>query len=281
MQRGPADRVGEEVLDLLRMLRREVAERLGLGEHVLPGRQRMHGEAVLFVHLTALWIDVVVEDHEDVAQLRTSLAQRARGADLRAAVGGEVVDQQATRAFGQVALDLRMRTPADRLLAHIDHRQVEPVCDPRGERNARSLGAGDHVDRRTQARAQQSGCMVHQQPSIAGMRHQPPAVDIDRAGPASGVDERLPFIDQHCLEREQRLRGVGGDGQRVGRERRQAGRRWRRGVGHGLEVGARSAPGMRIRAAQCNPAAALSGAAMPARTHMPSPAACHPRRDGR
>ena len=37
----------------------------------------MHGEAVLFVHLTALWIDVVVEDHEDVAQLRTSLAQRA------------------------------------------------------------------------------------------------------------------------------------------------------------------------------------------------------------
>ncbi len=75
-------------------------------------------------------------------------ASRKSGAeiDLAAAVGGHVLDQQHAIAGFDVALDLRVAAETFRLLAHILHRQHQPVRHPGGKWNAGRLAAGDRIE---------------------------------------------------------------------------------------------------------------------------------------
>ena len=87
-----------------------------------------------------------MEDDEAVGDLGAGLAQRLDEGELAAAVGRQVLDQQHAHALGHVALDLGLAAEALGLLAHIEHRQAEPLGDPGGEGNARRLAAGDGVE---------------------------------------------------------------------------------------------------------------------------------------
>src|SRR3546814_6779995 len=61
---------------------------------------------------------------------------------LGAAVGGEVLHQQHAAALAKGAFDLGVAAEALGLLAHVEHRQAEPLGDPGGEGNAGRLAAG-------------------------------------------------------------------------------------------------------------------------------------------
>jgi hypothetical protein len=91
--------------------------------------------------------DAVEEHHEGVVDDRAGVPQRLGEADLRLAVGGQVLDQQGALAHRHVALDQRVAAEALRLLAHIGHRHHHPVGDPGGEGDARRLAAGHRLDR--------------------------------------------------------------------------------------------------------------------------------------
>ena len=115
--------------------------------------------------------DAVVEDDERVRDLAAGGADRLGEAQLRAAVGGEVLDQQHPRALGHRALDLGVAPEALGLLAHVEHRQAEPLGDPGGERDAGGLAAGDRVERLEARVAQELGAgEVHQRAADARER---------------------------------------------------------------------------------------------------------------
>src|SRR5260221_7612630 len=96
--------------------------------------------------LLRLGKDVVVEVDEHVLDDRARVAQRLAKIDLRAAVGGEVLDQQRARALANVALNLCIAAETLGLLAHVLHGQAEAVGDPRGIGKSRRLAAGDAVE---------------------------------------------------------------------------------------------------------------------------------------
>ncbi len=63
------------------------------------------------------------------------------------AEAGQVLDDQHPRTLWHHALDLRAaRAMTLRLLAHIDHRQRQPVGQKGGKRNARRLATRDAVE---------------------------------------------------------------------------------------------------------------------------------------
>ena len=107
--------------------------------------------------------DAVVEDDEGVGDLGAGGADRLGEADLRAAVGGQVLDEEDARALGERALDLGVAAEALGLLADVEHRQRQALGDPGGEGDARGLAAGDGVEAGEAGVAEQLGAgEVHQ-----------------------------------------------------------------------------------------------------------------------
>src|SRR5258708_19277685 len=96
--------------------------------------------------LLRLGEDVVVEVDEHVLDDRARLAQRLAEIDLRAPVGGKVLDQQRARALADVALDLRVAAETLWLLPHVLHPQRESLGYPPRIATAFRLAAGDHVE---------------------------------------------------------------------------------------------------------------------------------------
>jgi tryptophan 2,3-dioxygenase len=135
-----------DFLDFRDLRRLEVGVLLHHGEHIPPGGQAVQLHADVGEDLLRLREDVVVEVHEHVVDHGARVAQRLAEVDLGAAVGGQVLDQQGARALADVALDLRVAAEALRLLAHVLHRQAEPVGDPRRVGNAGGLAARHHVE---------------------------------------------------------------------------------------------------------------------------------------
>jgi hypothetical protein len=131
--------------------------------------------------------------------------------------GGEVLHQQRARALADVALDLRVAAEALRLLPHVLHRQAEAVGDPRRVRDAGGLAAGDHVELLEARVARERGDgEVDQLAADARVEDQLAAIDVHRARPAGGEDERLVREKQHSLHLQQHLRGRLGDECAVG-----------------------------------------------------------------
>ena len=152
----------------------------------------MQGDAEIAEDFPALGKNVVEEEHEAVLDRGAGLAQRLAEIDLAAAVGGHVLDQEHALPVVQMAFDLRVAPEALRLLAHILHRQHQPVGHPGGERNAGRLAAGDRVELLEADLAhERRRAEIDQRPPHARKRNQPAAVGVDRARPAGGEDERL------------------------------------------------------------------------------------------
>jgi hypothetical protein len=173
--------------------------------------------------------DAVIEDHKGMADLAAGLADRPHEIELRRALAGEILDQQHPRVVLQLALDLGVAAKAFGLLAHIKHRQRQPVGDPRRERNPGGLPAGDRVQRFVADPAlDQIGPHIHQLAPRARERDQPPAIDIDRRQPSRGEGERVVGPEQHSLGFQQ---DAGGDFRRIDFARRTIGVR---GLGHDL-----------------------------------------------
>src|SRR3954468_2622140 len=102
----PAGGVVQELLDLGKLGRIELAAGLGELEHVPPRAQMMQLDVEVGEDLLAIRIDAVIEDDEDVLDRGAGGPQRIAEVDLAAAVGGQVFDQQHALAGFQVTLDL-------------------------------------------------------------------------------------------------------------------------------------------------------------------------------
>ena len=100
-----------------------------------------------FERLFRLRKDVVVKDDESVTHDRTGVAQRLTKLELALAVGGQIFDQQNSRAFVEIAFDLSAAAEPLGLLSHVLHRQHKSIRQPCRERNARRFAAGDRIDR--------------------------------------------------------------------------------------------------------------------------------------
>jgi hypothetical protein len=104
-------------------------------------------------------------------------------------------------------LDPRIAAEALGLFTHIAHRQHQPVCQPRGIRNAGGLAAGHHIQRfEPHLLLDQIGGHVHQAAARAREGDQLAAIHIDRAFAAAGQREgvvrphqdRLGFKKNAC-----------------------------------------------------------------------------------
>src|SRR5262249_33187990 len=81
--------------------------------------------------------------------------------------------------------DLAVAPESFGLLAHIEHRQSEPVGHPGGERNAGGLATRDRIELLEPGLAHDGGGgEVDQRRAHARKRDQPAAVGVDRACPA-------------------------------------------------------------------------------------------------
>ena len=171
-------------------------------------------QAVAGERVDRLREDAVVEDDEGVRDLGAGGAQRLGEPELRAAVGGQILDQQHPRALGQRPLDLRVAAEALGLLADVEHRQAEPLGDPGGEGDARGLAAGDRVELREAGVAQQLGAgEVHQRRPHRRIGDQLAAVDVDRRGEPGGelvglvaAEVHGPDLEQHARRQPRHLR---------------------------------------------------------------------------
>src|SRR6202040_2477100 len=83
--------------------------------------------------------DVIEEKDEDVIHLGPARGNAIAEIRLAAAVAGHVLYQEHTLAFNDIALDLRVAPEALGLLAHVEHRQFEPIGHPGREGDTGSL----------------------------------------------------------------------------------------------------------------------------------------------
>src|SRR5438034_3933230 len=204
MRRRPLRRLVQELLDFGELPRFEVAVFLHYGEYVPPGGEVMQPHVEVGEDLLRLGIDVVVEIDEHVVDYGARIAQRLAEINLGAAVGGEVLDQQRARAFADVALDLRVAAEALGFLPHVLHWQRKALGDPGGIRDAGRLAAGDDVELlEAHVVRQGGGGEVNQLAANAWIEDELAAVDVDRARPAGGKNERLVFEKQYRLDLEQ------------------------------------------------------------------------------
>mgnify|MGYP006192225445 CR=1 FL=1 len=102
----------EEGLHFRDLLRAEIAALLHHRQDVPPGREVVQAHVQVGEGLLRLGEDVVVEVDEYMVDQRAGAAQRLDEIDLRAPVGGEVLDQQRARAFLDMAFDLRAAAEA-------------------------------------------------------------------------------------------------------------------------------------------------------------------------
>jgi hypothetical protein len=141
-----------------------------------------------------------------MVDLGAGVAQRLAEIDLAAGVAGHVLDQQHALALGQMAFDLRIASESLGLLAHVEHRQGEPVGDPGGERDAGGLAARDRVELLEACVTHEGGGgEIDQRLTHAREGDQASAVGVDRARPARREDERLVAHKADRLDLEQHL----------------------------------------------------------------------------
>src|SRR5690606_31086640 len=112
MRRLPAAGVVQERLDLTDGGCVERTLRPGLGQHVPPGAQVMQRNAVIGQPLRGFREDAIVENHRRVGATRPRLADCIDKGQFRAAVGGQVLDQQHPLALAHLALDPRVAAVA-------------------------------------------------------------------------------------------------------------------------------------------------------------------------
>ena len=172
----------------------------------------MHRHVELFKDRRAFGEDVVEKDDEDMLDLGPCGAQRIAEVRLAAAIRGHVLDQQDALPGGQMSFDLRVAAETLGLLAHVLHRQHQPVGDHGGERNARRLTAGDGVETlEPDVALDGRNGEVDQGPTDPGEGDQLAAIDVDGAGPARGENERLGGVEVDGLHLEQHFRGEFGN----------------------------------------------------------------------
>ena len=159
----------------------------GRFQDIVPGRQEMKSDAETGHGFLGAGKGAVEKDHEDVGDLGAGVAEPVNESHLRAAVGGQVLDQQHPLAWFQVSFDLGVAAEALGLLAHVKHRLGPGFGDPGGVGDARRLAAGDGIDVvETDGGFQFFNPQPNDAPTRLGKRYHPAAVDIDRAGPAGG-----------------------------------------------------------------------------------------------
>src|SRR5579872_1602023 len=146
MRLRPRGRILHELFHFPELAFVELAALLRRLEHVPPGGERVQGDAEIAQDFFAFGKDVVEEEDEAVLDHGAGLAQRLAEIDLAAPVGGHVFDQQHAVTLLEMALDLRVAAKTLRLLAHILHRQHQPIRHPGGKRDAGGFAAGDAVE---------------------------------------------------------------------------------------------------------------------------------------
>ena len=207
MRRRPRHRVLQEFPHLGQRPFGEIRPLAAGFQHVPPGAQMVQRDVHPRQRFEGAGEDAVEEHHEGVVDDGAGVAQRLSEADLRAAVGGQVFHQQRALAFRHVALDQRRAAEALGFLAHIGHRRGHAVGDPGGERNARGLAAGHHLDA---LEADVAVDLLHRQVADLGARageiDDPPAVDVDRRLPARGEGVRLVGAEVDRLDLQQDAR---------------------------------------------------------------------------
>jgi len=96
--------------------------------------------------------------------------------------------------------------------SHEVSKQAEAIGDPRGVGNPRGFSARDHVELLESGVAgERGGGEVNQLAADAWIKDELAAVDVDRACPAGGEDERLVLGKQHRLHFQQHPGGGRGD----------------------------------------------------------------------
>src|SRR5689334_3841447 len=95
----------------------------GCGQHIPPCRKSVQTHADRGQARNTLREDAVMEHHHGVGNLAFGLADRLNEIELAAAVGSEVLHQQAAAARLHLALDLGVTAETFRLLADVEHRQ--------------------------------------------------------------------------------------------------------------------------------------------------------------
>src|SRR4029079_19080554 len=90
----PAGRIVQELLDLAKLDRVELAACLGELEHVPPRAQMMQLDVEVGKDFFAVGIDAVIKDDENVLDDGAGRPQRVAEVDLTAAIRGQVLDQQ-------------------------------------------------------------------------------------------------------------------------------------------------------------------------------------------
>src|SRR5207245_4018527 len=170
-----------ELLNLGNLRRLQVAVLLHHREHGPPGGEVWQANVEIGERLLRLGEDVVVEVDEHVVDDGTGIAQRFAKIDLRAPVGGEVLDQQRARAFADIALDLRVAAEALGLLPHVLHRQRKALGAPGGIRDAAGRAAGDDVELlEAHVARERRGGEVNQLAANAWIEDELAAIDVDR-----------------------------------------------------------------------------------------------------
>ena len=116
---GPAGRIIKKGADAVNGFGGKVLALFGRLQDMLPGRQIMQIDAEVFHGCLGAGKDAVKKDHEYIGDCCAGGPERLNKGDLRAAVGGQILDQQYPLAVVEVAFDLGVAAKPLRLLSHI------------------------------------------------------------------------------------------------------------------------------------------------------------------
>ena len=143
---------------------------------------------------------------------RAGIADGVNEAPLRAAIGGQVLDQQNAVRLVHAAFDPGVAAVALGLLAHIGHRQAQPFGDHGAEGDAGGFTAC-HIGKRLKPGITQygRGHEIHQRAAHAGIGDDAPAIHIGRPLQARSIGEGLGRVEIHGLDFQQCAGGQAGD----------------------------------------------------------------------
>lgn len=121
----------------------------------------------------------------------------------------DVLDQRDMGiAFLHMTFDLRHAAKALRLLADVEHRLLQALCNKGGIGNAGGFTARDVIDVQ---RFQNVGRKIHQLSAHVGKGNRAAAIDIDGPAFSGRVGERLTRVDRYGFDIEQEFGGFYAD----------------------------------------------------------------------